>query len=326
MLKKIALIIMGLLALYSVWIRFFNEDKYIPKLGKINIMIPWMNSPEHAFLYYGEKAYRLNIRDSRGSHQVAEAFRKGDVNFGFISADTLIMARQTGIQLKALFVIYPETPTVIVSLKESNITSLKQLKGKSVGVIKTSVTYPQFQRVLSLGGLESNDIKEINARYGGVAQLKNKEFDALIQYEHFAPIQLSVKGIETNYIPLKKYLHTYSTVFAASDKILRENPKLVEEVVNILLNNLEKTMKDPLAAIKKMKDKVGTEIGSDEYIEKGLYVALKMINENENRFGCMSKSKWAETEDQLMKTKQINKTIPLNNYYEDSFISSRCFK
>jgi NitT/TauT family transport system substrate-binding protein len=314
-----------------------GEDQGI---HQVTVKLPWVKNPEFAFVdlgvekgFFRSRGIDLAVENSRGSHQVVAAFDTKSINFGFLSGDSLVIARQKGVPVQALFVLFPSSPAVIVSLKDSNIRKPKDLLGKSVGIITSSTTFPQFRAMLKNAWKPEpppepgEDYYEIEAVSGGLAQLQAGQIDALTHYENFAPIQLEVAGYEiAPLIYMRDYeIDIYSTVFATTDEFIRTKPELVQNIVNAMLDSLELAVKDPeaaLAALNEQNEDVSA-MGEPEYLEKALAVALGLANSRASEgiaLGFMDKHGWYRTERTLQKTGQAG-DISEDYYFDDRFFS-----
>ena len=326
-----------LISLY--YIRPESEEEF--PLEEIKVYLPWVKNPEFSFIDLGvrENFFRsqkidISLANSRGSHEVVAAFDAGATKFGFLSGDSLVIARQQGVPIQALFVLFPSSPAVIVSLRDAKIEKPKDLLGKKIGVIKTSTTYPQFHALMAHAWKPDpppragEDYFEVEAVAGGLAQLEAGQVDALTHYENFAPIQLEVAGYEIGKpIYFRDYgIDIYSTVFATTDEMIRDEEDLVQRIVDAMLDSLDMAVSQPQEALKalyQLNEDV-TSMGPPEYIEKAQTVAHALATSRSESLplGHMDADGWARTEETLRRAGQAGNLKDNEYYFNRSFLDS----
>ena len=301
---------------------------------KVTVKMPWTISPEFAFLYCDSKntsqnaAVSFEFEPSKGSHEVAQAFSLRKIDFGFLSGDSLIVARQKGTQMKALFALYQQSPAVVVSLKGSGIQKPKDLLGKKVGVIKASSTFPQFLGMMKNAQCpvitegETKNITLDDAINGGVLQLKTHQIDALTSFANFAPVQLLAGGDEIEE-PIRFMDHgidVYGTVFAASDEIIKSNPSLVRRVTSIMLSRIREMAGDPALAAKQFLNKNEGVKPDSALVELSIKETIKLIQPsgNTSELGRMTSEGWLKTLATLVATGQA-KDFDVTSCYQTGF-------
>lgn len=303
-------------------------------LHKVTVKLPWSISPEFAFLYCDaaessrDSSINLNFEPSKGSHEVAQAFSLKKTDFGFLSGDSLIVARQKGIRIKALFALYQHSPAVVVAMKGSGISKPADLLGKKVGVIKASSTYPQFIGMMKNAncpliyeGNNKNIILE-DAVNGGVLQLKTGQIDALTSFANFAPVQLSAGGdqIETP-IMFKDYgIDIYGTVFAASEEMINDNPQLVRDVTKLMLSRVREMVSNPEYAAKQFQERSETVKSDPLLIGQTIKATIDLIQPSgkSEEIGMMSSAQWVKTLETLVETGQAEE-LDVSSCYQTGF-------
>lgn len=301
---------------------------------KVSVMLPWSISPEFAFLYTADKPTSKSasavfaFEPSKGSSEVVQAFDLNKADFGFLSSDSLILARQKGIPIKALFVLYRRTPAVVVALKGSGIQEPKDLLGKRVGVIKASTTFPQFLAMMRNAGYPviqdgvGKNVTLDDAINGGVLQLQTKQIDALTSFANFAPVQLVANGnaIETP-IEFSKYgINIYGTVFAATESVISGNPTLVQNVVLVLLSRLTEALSNHSLAATKYNERPDAVKVAPELLSATIDKTLALIapDGDSKSLGSMSAAEWRLTVETLVNTKQAQ-PIDAAGCFDDTF-------
>lgn len=298
---------------------------------KVTVKLPWSISPEFAFLFCDaaessrNAAVNFDFEPSKGSHEVAQAFSLKKINFGLLSGDSLIVARQKGIPIKALFALYQQSPAVVVALKGSGIATPKDLLGRKVGVIKASSTFPQFLGMMKNAQCQivpEGDGKNItldDAINGGVLQLKTRQIDALTSFANFAPVQLVAGGDQIEEpIKFKDFgIDVYGTVFAASEEIIRSDPELVKAVTHVMLSRIREMVADPAQAAKQFQQKNEGVKTDPALVDLSIKATIDLIQPTgkADEIGVMTAERWARTLATLVATGQAK-----------DFDSTSCFQ
>lgn len=330
-----------------------GEDESIDE--PIKVQLTWVVSPEHAFLYHGQEqgffsdgGPALEIIADRGSHKVVQAFDRGDIDFGFVSGDSLVLARSSGIPIRALFVLFHESPAVLVSKAESGLESLQDVVTPRedgpvrVGVIKESTVYPQLHGMFRHEGISyepegsNKNVEEVIAVSGGVAQLATDQIDILTHYENYAPVFFELEDVATSSIRMSDHgIEIYSTVFATTDEMIRRNPDLVQKMVSAMLDSLHASIESPDQAIRSLIDARGSEVGTEEYVDIGVRLANQMLidpgidkphipQDDTMVLGFMSDAGWEATQRTLIYSGQIDEERKLATayFYDPTFLNN----
>ncbi len=297
-------------------------------LSDLNICLPWSHSSEFAFLYKGvaDGAFGdLNVAftETRGSAQVAQALELGTSQFGLIGADVLILARLRGVPIKALGVLYQNTPAVLMSL--TGIADPLDLIGKRVCVIETSTVASQYRSLLKSWGIDADSVTTIAANRGGEAQIAAGECDALTQFTNFAPITLRRAGRNVTEIPFRNYVTLYGTCLATTDEVLESHPEVCEQVVRGFVEGIRTTVEQPDAALQLVPGSE-TQIDAEE-ARLRLVRTIELIREDvaNDAYGQMSRDRWAASQETVIASAQEEglRAIDPAYFFDDRFVRAR---
>ena len=296
--------------------------------ANIDFVLPWVHSAEFAFLYYANNnllpnGKKLNLIETRGSQDVATNLRDGVASFGLMAADTLMIARVNGAPIRAIAAIYQQTPAVIVSKEQSNITEPEHLIGRSVGVIRRSTVYKQYLSLLRAAAIDPATIEEIDAERGGAAQLERGDFDALTQFSNYAPVTLRAKGIKVNEIPFHEYgINLYGTCVVGTDRAIETEPDFCRLLIEKIREGAAVATNDIDAAVLEVPEET-IQIASSPQESR-----LQLTRTNElmlerlpiSHFGSMSLNRWSASQETLVRSGQITAPIDPNYFFDSRFL------
>ncbi|MEW9669281.1 ABC transporter substrate-binding protein [Ammoniphilus sp. 3BR4] len=175
----------------------------------------------------------------------------GNADIAFANVEAVMLAAEKGEKLKIIYNIYPENVFNLVSLKESNITKIEDLKGKNIGVYSlSSGTYQNLKVLLSEAGISENDVTIIEAGVLNFGPLMNKQVDATAATDT-GLYDASQKGLgDVNVMHVKEVLNTPSDVFVVTEKTFNEKKEMLVKFLQVYRDSVKYTMEHPEEAAK----------------------------------------------------------------------------
>lgn len=152
--------------------------------------------------YYSDEGINLDLKESKGSREAIQAVINGQADFAL--ADGAIsmqyIAQDAPLKVAALF--FEKNPSAIV-FNGDKIKSVKDLKGKTVGMSSSGAAEALLPAFLSANNLKDGDVKEINI--DGSARL-NSLISGKIDATTF-PAYASLPALEEKGFPALAYLY-----------------------------------------------------------------------------------------------------------------------
>ena len=245
---------------------------------QVSLQLKWHHQFQFAGFYmakekgfYADHNIDLELIEYTKGNNPTKDVKKGKITFG-IANSRLIYEKLQGSKTVALFTVFQKSPSVILSLKNSNIKELKDLYGKTIEVPSNSIYDPSLNVMFRILNNKFNkkqstfDIKDLIA----------KKTDAISAYISNEQYRLKEKGYEVSIIDPANYgFDYYSDIVFTSQKYLKKNPEVVEnfskasirgwryafenieETVNLILkkyNTQNKTKKSLLFEAKVLKE------------------------------------------------------------------------
>jgi len=202
-----------------------------PPLIPVILQTDWYAQPEHAGFYqaqelgfYEEAGFDVTIRPGANMTNVPQMVATKRVQFAVGTSDNLLMAVSRGIPLAAVFPYFQHDPQCVMVHKESGITDLKQLDGKTV-MIGPGTGYVQYmQKTLGIR------LQIVPLDYSLTRFLANKAFiqQCFLTNE---PFYAQKNGVNAHTIPLSTSgFDPYRLIYTNGD-YAKDNPELVEKFV-----------------------------------------------------------------------------------------------
>ena len=176
-----------------------------------------------------EDGVEVNWVQSAGSNKANEALRAGAIDVGSTAGSAALLARSNGSPIRTISIYsQPEWAALLVG-PDSGITSVADLKGKSVAATKGTDPYFFLVQALEEAGLETSDVTVQNLQHAdGRTALENGSVDA---WAGLDPIMAGAEqaGAELFYRNLD--FNTYGFL-NATESFLEEQPEVAQAVVN----------------------------------------------------------------------------------------------
>lgn len=170
----------------------------------------------------------------------------GNADIAFANVEAVLLALEQGEELRVIYNIYPENVFNLISLKESNITSMEDLRGEDVGIYSRSGgTYQNLLVLLHKAGMTEDDVNLIETGVLNFGPLMNKQVAAtgatdtgLLDAQH--------KGLgEVDVIEVKDVLNTPADVFVVTEKTFQEREEALIRFLQVYRDSTAYTMEHP---------------------------------------------------------------------------------
>lgn len=267
--------------------------------------------------YYAKEG--LNVTFNPGSPETnpVKMVASGADQFGILGGpDTLLVARSKGQPLVALMVLDRNSDfPVLLTLKDSNITTLEQLQNKKIGFYYGHISTDVIHSLLNKYNITHEEV-DVGFDY---SQLIAGKIDAEWAFRTTAGLNLPEKGVEVNVISPADYginTHGY-TIFTTKDMI-EDYPDVVDRFVRATSEGVKFTLENPEKAVEilsKHSDKI------DKTLE---YKRLLMYNEvtsnsEEYPIGYMDYEMFNETYNRLKDVGVITTQFDVNDVFTTKF-------
>lgn len=329
--KKIVFIIVLLLVLGAAWFLLFEKpksqtEKYSGKTENVNVVLKWAHQAQFAGNYvavekgfYKEQGVAPILIPYSENNKPIDSVVSGKATFGITGADELILAREKGLPIKAIAVIYKINPVAAYSLKSSGITKPADFVGKTVGLEKGINVEYLYSAMMSKLKIDRSKINEIPIGFTATELLDGKT-DVSTGYVINEPHQAMEAGEETNIILMSDYgVNMYADVLFTTEDTIKNNPSLVERFLRATLKGWQYAIENSSEAVDiTMEYAVNSTKSHERYM---LNTSIPLINDGESPLGWMEKNKWNQVQNILREQKISTKEIDVAGAYTMEFLN-----
>jgi sulfonate transport system substrate-binding protein len=188
------------------------------ELGKLGVTVKW------SFL-------------SGAAPAINEAFSNGLLDVSTMSEQASLIGRGTGNRYKVILAASRNAPFALVTLPDSRIRSVAELKGKRVVISKGTAVQLQAGRLLAANGLTERDITVVNVLSDAVKSLLvSRQIEAAF-ISTTAAIQYQDQGISRTFVDSRtdSRIPGTGTVYLVSEDFERKHPEVVQKLVDLLV-------------------------------------------------------------------------------------------
>ena len=202
-------------------------------LQHLTVVLDWYPNALHAFLYeaqekgyFAEEGLDVDIQSPAGVNDAMSMVAAGKADIGLYYQQDVIQARaEQDVPIKSIGAVVQGPLNIILSLKDKNITTPKDLEGKTVGYAGTELSEALVRSIMQSNGADPNSVNMVDG-FDLMSSMTTGNVDATIGclVNHEVP-QMEKEGFEVNYFfpddyGVPKY---YEGIFLASDDMIANN-------------------------------------------------------------------------------------------------------
>ena len=168
---------------------------------------------------------------SLGSNKALEFLRGGSIDFGSTAGSAAIVARASGVPIKAVYAYSKPEWTALVTRGDSGIRRIEDLKDKSVAVTRGTDPHIFLLRALDAKGLTENNVNAVLLQHpDGYRALATRQVDAWVGLDpHMAKAQVETGAVLFYRNPS---FNTYG-ILNVREAFAKRYPELVRRVLAV---------------------------------------------------------------------------------------------
>lgn len=268
--------------------------------------------------YYAEEGLEVEFNLGSPENNPVKMVASEADDFGILGGpDTLLVARSKGQPLTAIGVIHRNSNfPVVLTLKDSGITSLEQLDGKKVGFfyghISTDVLRNLFRK-------QNINIEEVDVGFN-YNPLIAGQLDAEWAFRTTAGINLPEKGIEVNIISPSDYgINTHGYTIFTTEEMINEHPEIAERFLRATAKGIAYTVKNPDEALESTLKRDPT---LDREVERKRLEEYNKVTSISTEYppGYMDEEMFQETYDRLQEEGVIESEFDVKEAFTTKFL------
>jgi NitT/TauT family transport system substrate-binding protein len=273
---------------------------------------------------YGKQNLEVEFQHGFAS-ELYPLLSQGKLDFVVADAEDVITLRSQdpkAAPFKYVLALYQAVPNVMFSRAEKGIKSVRDLKGKTIGMPGLfGTSYTSLQAMLRVAGLKESDVKILQIGFTQAEAIVANRVDVAMGFVNNEPLVLSAQGIKLNLIPAGPYNKSPGNGVIASEKIL-ENADLSRRFVAATQGAMSFTLQQPRRAFEAAKKYVQN---LDEARYKVLEASLKLYQSDYSRkqgLGFSNPAAWESSLQLLKLSRRVSTSLPATEFYSNGFLTA----
>ncbi len=196
-------------------------------LTKISLALDWYINPDHAPIlaaqtqgYFKQHGLEVTLLEPSQNSEVRALVASGQATFGIDYEPETLIAISNGFPIAIVGNLVPVPLGCLTVLQSSGITSLAQLKGKTVGYSGDPSEKATLEIEFAHAGLNNNDVKLLPIQMDLTQALLSHTVDGVNgMMRNVEPVMLKMRGIQTYlFYPEQNGIPLYSELVFISNK------------------------------------------------------------------------------------------------------------
>jgi NitT/TauT family transport system substrate-binding protein len=313
----ICLIVLGL---------FVSSCQQAPEPDSVTLQLKWIHQAQFAGYYvaqelgyYQEENIELSILPGGPEVDYFQVLEDGKADFAVARPEGIFLERAEGNLITAVAVIYQINPFLLVSKQGSGITSPEDFPGKVVALAGTGSNV-QFDAMLKNLEIDPDTINFVPFEFDYKPFVEG-EVDVLPSFAAGSLLDVEQLGIPLNYIWPSDYgVDWYSDTLVVADRLLDENPELVERFVRATLQGHQYAFTHPEEAAEISLNYA--EIQDYDLQLEMLRASIPLIHTGSVKLGEMDPAVWDSMQQDLLDQGLLESPQPLDEIFDESLVNA----
>jgi putative hydroxymethylpyrimidine transport system substrate-binding protein len=299
---------------------------------KVTLMLDWTPNPDHIGFYdardtglFARVGLEVTIEAPSDPTAPLKLVGVGDTDLAVSYEEELFLAAAKGLPVVAVAAVVPEPLNSFIAI-EPQVTSLGDLKGKTIGITGVPSDYATLDTALASVGVAPKQVKVVAVGFSLLPALLAHRVDAVLGvYRNVEGIQLQLLGLHPTIIPVDHTgVPTYDElILVANRNRLSRDPNYRSEVrrfVGAFLAGTADARNDPAHALAIMKKVTSSD---PAFLARATPATLRLLA-GENGIGCLNLAQWQRFGTWMHTRGLLSHAIPAASITDTSFLPPRC--
>ncbi|AIE59885.1 ABC transporter substrate-binding protein [Bacillus methanolicus] len=297
-------------------------------LQKVSLMLDWYPNAVHSFLfaakekgYFKEQGLDVDIKMPADTNDPLKLVAANQIDMAISYQPEVVIARGENIPVQSFAAIVRHPLNQLMAPADGPIQSPKDLAGKTVGYPTIPLDEAIIHTMVKSDGGNPQKVKMVDVGWDLIPAIATHKTDAIIGgYINHEKILLEKEGH-----PIKAFNPTeygvpdyYELVLVASEKAIKENPKLYKKFMAAASKGqkyVQDHPKEGLSILMKHQEKTSP---LDKDVEtKSLQILLPLMDAKDHSFGYQDEATWEKVAQWLYD----NKVVKTKVNAKDAFIN-----
>lgn len=263
------------------------------------LRLRWLTQSQFAGIYWAQdhglferEGLKVTVNPGGPGINFMEVVGSGAEDFGICGAAQIVEARDKGVPVRCLAIIYQGNPNIFFAKQSSGIKTVQDWVGKKVAVFNGYDLEYMYRAMLKKAGVDPKKVTEYPAKFDMTPFFRD-EVDVWAGYVINQPNTAEEKGFPVNRIYPDDYgVHVAGDCLFTTEKVIAEKPELCQKMVDAVLDGWRDALANPKGAVQQV---LGLDDKLDEVHETKMIDAvakLTLTPEIDGRIGWMTPEQW----------------------------------
>jgi NitT/TauT family transport system substrate-binding protein len=278
---------------------------------------------------FGAEGLAVAINAANGSPEAIARVAEGASDFALVDLNELIRFRDKpgAPPIKAVFVLFNQSPYAIVARKSRGIHALSDIEGKTVGVAESDLSIRLWPALARQNGIKLANVK-LNKISAAVREpiLSAGQVDAVAGFSYLSAVNLRDRGVPANDLAVFRYAdygcEAYGFAVIVNPAFATARPEAVKGFVRAVIAGTHLAIKEPGRAADEVVSRM--EDGSRELeLERLRTVISDNILTGEvkrNGIGGIDPARLERSIDQIAEDFKFRKRPSASDIFDDTFL------
>jgi putative hydroxymethylpyrimidine transport system substrate-binding protein len=299
---------------------------------KLTVTLDWTPNPDHVGIYdardtglFARAGLDVTIRSPSDPTAPLKLVGVGQSDLAVSYEQELFFAAAKQLPVVAVAAVVPQPLNSFMAI-EPNVRSLRDLKGKTIGITGVPSDYATLDTALHSVGLTRTQLKIVTVGYNLLPALLAHRVDAILGvYRNVEGIQLQLRGLHPTIIPVDHAgIPSYDELVLVANKTrLHDDPQYhsaVKRFVGAFLAGTADARSNPSKALAIMQKVTASD---PKFLARAVPATLRLLAGSKG-IGCLSVDAWQRFGDWMHTTNLLKKPIAAASVVTPNFLPSRC--
>jgi NitT/TauT family transport system substrate-binding protein len=250
----------------------------------------------------------------------------GKLDFVVADAEDVILLRSKDAKaapFKYVMAMYQSVPNALFGRVEKNIKTIKDLKGKTIGVPgKFGTSWTSVQAILRAAKLKETDVTILEIGFTQLEAVLSGRVDVAMGFVNNEPVVAAAQGVKLNVIPAGRYNRSAGNGVITTDEKLK-NTALVKGFLGATQEAMAAVIETPKRGFDAAKKYVQN-LSDDrlKVLEASIPLYQSPFSQAEG-LGFSNPNGWQSTIELLTATGRVTNPLPRSQFYTNIYLTPK---
>ena len=300
------------------------------KLTPVTFVLDWTPNTNHTGIYVAQsegyfKEEGLDVEIIMpGEAGAGQLVATGKADLGINYQESLMMARDSDLPLVSVGAVIQHNTAGYASPVEKNIVEPANFENKVFGASMSELSKAIMKTSMEENGADYTKVKSTNIGNSDFFVAAERDIDFSLVFQGWTGIEAEIRGQELNMIylnDLSEDLDFYTPIIATSEKMIKEDPEIVDKFMTATTKGYEFAIDKPEEAADILTENV-PDLNEELVKESQKWLATK-YQDDASEFGIQETERWENVKDFMVEHDLIDAEFDVNQAFTNEFITEK---